>query len=85
MLNYLSGGIFVGNLPEDVTEKELRQLFQTYGTIEKTNFTKTSKSKQRFTFIYFQEKEATERVLAEKKPFVCQLQFYNLFPFYLNR
>lgn len=69
-LFFFSGGIFVGNLPEDVTEEELKSLFESYGTIEKTHFTKTSKTKQRFTFIYFKEKEATARVLAERNPFV---------------
>ena len=58
----------MGNLPEDVTEQELRMLFQAYGTIEKIHFTK---AKQRFSFIYFQNREAVATVLSKTQPFVC--------------
>ncbi|KAK0400203.1 hypothetical protein QR680_003401 [Steinernema hermaphroditum] len=55
--------VFVGGLPADFPEEELRAHFEAYGKVEDIEwpFDKQTKTKRNFAFIVFEEEEAADR------------------------
>jgi len=54
--------LFVGNLPFDVTETDLRALFKNYGDIEEVRLVNDRVGKSRgFGFVEMRDSEAAER------------------------
>jgi RNA recognition motif-containing protein len=63
--------LFIGSLPTDVTEKELRENFSRFGTIADLIIIKDKHSKKSrgFGFITFKEKRALKHIMKEKHHF----------------
>lgn len=61
--------VFVGGLPSDHPEEELRSHFEQYGKVEDIEwpFDKQSKARRNFAFIVFEEEEAADRASAVPK------------------
>ncbi|KAL3983221.1 RNA recognition motif family protein [Acanthocheilonema viteae] len=61
--------VFVGGLPADHPEEELRAHFEQYGKVEDIEwpFDKQTKARRNFAFIVFEEEEAAERASATPK------------------
>lgn len=61
--------VFVGGLPADHPEEELRSHFEQYGRVEDIEwpFDKQTKTRRNFAFIVFEEEEAADRASATPK------------------
>lgn len=61
--------VFVGGLPSDFNETELRQHFEQFGKVEDIEwpFDKQTKQRRNFAFIVFEEEEAADRASAQLK------------------
>lgn len=61
--------LFVGNLPHNVTEKELKEFFEEYGSVVelRINTKGTGKNVPNFGFVVFGSSEPVLRILNEKK------------------
>lgn len=61
--------VFVGGLPSDFSEAELRSHFEQYGKVEDIEwpFDKMTKARRNFAFIVFEEEEAADRASAQMK------------------
>ncbi|CAD5230766.1 unnamed protein product [Bursaphelenchus xylophilus] len=61
--------VFVGGLPADHPEDELRKHFEQYGKVEDIEwpFDKQTKNRRNFAFIVFEEEEAADRAAAVPK------------------
>ncbi len=58
--------VYIGNLPYQTTEAEIRQLFEPYGTLERVNIVKDPTGNARgFAFVDFVKKEDADRAIAE--------------------
>jgi RNA recognition motif-containing protein len=64
--------VFVGNLPQSVTEEELREAFARYGDVERVNVPRPregSEDRPRFAFVHFVERLAAARAVDDpQKP-----------------
>lgn len=54
--------VFIGGIPSDLTEEELRAHFQAYGTVEEIEWPsdKNTKAKRNFAFIIFEDEAAAD-------------------------
>lgn len=61
--------VFVGGLPSDYNEAELRTHFEQFGKVEDIEwpFDKTSKQRRNFAFIVFEEEDAADKASAQPK------------------
>jgi RNA recognition motif-containing protein len=61
--------VFVGGLPSDHPEEELRKYFEQFGKVDDVEwpYDKQTKTRRNFAFIVFEEEEATERAVAQPK------------------
>jgi RNA recognition motif-containing protein len=61
--------VFVGGLPADHPEEELRKYFEQFGKVDDVEwpFDKQTKARRNFAFIVFEEEEATDRAVANPK------------------
>lgn len=61
--------VFVGGLPADHPEDELRKYFEQFGKVDDVEwpFDKQTKARRNFAFIVFEEEEATDRAVANPK------------------
>ncbi|KAH7721926.1 Protein SQD-1 a [Aphelenchoides avenae] len=61
--------VFVGGLPSDFSEEELRAHFEEFGKVEDIEwpFDKQTKARRNFAFIVFEEEEAADRAAATPK------------------
>lgn len=61
--------VFVGGLPSDFSESELRVHFEVFGKVEDIEwpFDKITKTRRNFAFIVFEEEEAADRASAQVK------------------
>jgi RNA recognition motif-containing protein len=61
--------VFVGGLPADHPEEELRKHFEQYGKVEDIEwpFDKQSKARRNFAFIVFEEEDAADRAASISK------------------
>jgi RNA recognition motif-containing protein len=61
--------VFVGGLPADFPEEELRKHFEEFGKVEDIEwpYDKTTKAHRNFAFIVFEEEEAADRAAAVSK------------------
>jgi len=61
--------VFVGGLPSDHPEEELRKYFEQFGKVDDIEwpFDKQTKTRRNFAFVVFEEEEATERAVAQPK------------------
>ncbi|XP_063969213.1 ras GTPase-activating protein-binding protein 2-like [Lytechinus pictus] len=60
--------LFVGNLPQDITDKELRSFFSEYGRVVDTRINRNSGPKlPYFGFIVFDDAEPVENILKQKR------------------
>ncbi|KAI6189521.1 hypothetical protein M3Y97_00017600 [Aphelenchoides bicaudatus] len=61
--------VFVGGIPADHPEEELRKYFEQFGKVDDVEwpFDKQTKTRRNFAFIVFEEEEATERAVAQPK------------------
>ena len=61
--------VFVGGLPSDYNEADLRVHFEAYGKVEDIEwpFDKMTKARRNFAFIVFEEEEAADRASAQVK------------------
>ncbi|CAD5226555.1 unnamed protein product [Bursaphelenchus okinawaensis] len=61
--------VFVGGLPADHPEDDLRKHFEQYGKVEDIEwpFDKLTKNRRNFAFIVFEEEEAADRAAANSK------------------
>jgi RNA recognition motif-containing protein len=61
--------VFVGGLPAEFSEEELRQHFEEFGKVEDIEwpFDKQTKARRNFAFIVFEEEEAADRAAATPK------------------
>jgi Ras GTPase-activating protein-binding protein 1 len=66
--------IFVGNLPQTMSEKELKTYFEDYGKVAELRINKKggSPAVPGYGFVVFEEAKTVERVLAHKGPFLIQ-------------
>lgn len=64
--------VFVGGLPADHPEEELRKHFEQYGKVEDIEwpFDKQTKARRNFAFIVFEEEDATDRAAS-----ICKQTF----------
>lgn len=68
-LGYMNKKVFVGGLPGDFPEEELRKHFDQYGRVEDVEwpFDKTSKTRKNFAFVVFENEESADRAAAKPK------------------
>lgn len=61
--------VFVGGLPSDYAEADLRTHFEQYGKVEDIEwpFDKMTKARRNFAFIVFEEEESADRASAQMK------------------
>lgn len=61
--------VFVGGLPSDYSEPELRQHFEQFGKVEDIEwpFDKQTKARRNFAFIVFEEEEAADKASSQLK------------------
>lgn len=61
--------VFVGGLPADHPEEELRKYFEQFGKVDDVEwpFDKQTKARRNFAFIVFEEEEATDKAVANPK------------------
>lgn len=61
--------VFVGGLPSDYIEADLRSHFEQYGKVEDIEwpFDKMTKARRNFAFIVFEEEESADRASAQMK------------------
>jgi len=61
--------VFVGGLPSDHPEEELRKYFEQFGKVDDIEwpFDKTTKQRRNFAFIVFEDEEATDRAVQNPK------------------
>jgi RNA recognition motif-containing protein len=61
--------VFVGGIPADHPEEELRKYFEQFGKVDDVEwpFDKQTKTRRNFAFIVFEEEDATERAVAQPK------------------
>lgn len=61
--------VFVGGLPSDHSEEELRKYFEQFGKVDDVEwpFDKQTKARRNFAFIVFDDEEATDRAVANPK------------------
>lgn len=66
-------GIYLGDIPDDVTEADVRSYFSEYGEIDKVNIKIDKKTKYRlgYGFIYFRDSKPVEYILNSNKDVVC--------------
>ena len=55
--------VFVGNLPPETTDAELRELFSAIGNVEEARIVKRGRRFPRFGFVTFSSKEATSNAV----------------------
>ena len=62
--------IFIGKLPSELTEENLRDYFSTFGEIEEIQFVfnKQTRERKSFCFIQFKSSEAVEKITESKVP-----------------
>nr|CAD2174544.1 unnamed protein product [Meloidogyne enterolobii] len=68
-VGYMNKKVFVGGLPIDFSENELREHFQQYGRVEDVEWPldKVSKARKSFAFVVFESEEAAEKAAAHPK------------------
>jgi len=68
-VGYSNKKVFVGGLPSDFPEEELRHHFEQYGKVEDIEwpFDKQTKARRNFAFIVFEEEEAADRAASVSK------------------
>lgn len=61
--------VFVGGLPADHPEEDLRKYFEQFGKVDDVEwpYDKQTKQRRNFAFIVFEEEEATDRAVANPK------------------
>jgi RNA recognition motif-containing protein len=67
--NLANKKVFVGGLPSDFPEEDLRKHFEQYGKVEEIEwpFDKQTKSRRNFAFVVFEEEEAADRASSTAK------------------
>lgn len=83
-LGYMNKKVFVGGLPGDFPEEELRKHFDQFGHVEDVEwpFDKTNKTRKNFAFVVFENEESADRAAAKPKqhfanrelPFQCDVK-----------
>lgn len=68
-VGYMNKKVFVGGLPVDFPENELREHFKQYGRVEDVEWPldKVSKTRKSFAFVVFETEEAAEKAAAQPK------------------
>ncbi|KAL3095634.1 hypothetical protein niasHT_024460 [Heterodera trifolii] len=68
-VGYMNKKVFVGGLPGDFPEEELRKHFNQYGKVEEIEwpFDKLSKTRKNFAFVVFEDEESADRAAALPK------------------
>ncbi|KAK2956379.1 hypothetical protein BLNAU_8601 [Blattamonas nauphoetae] len=63
-------GVFVGDLPQDVTNDQIKEFFEDFGPVSRVYFKMDRKKKcrLRYGFIYFEHKETVAKVLDHPHP-----------------
>lgn len=66
-------GIYLGDIPDDVTEADVCSVFSGYGEIDKVCIKKDKKTKCRlgYGFIYFKDSRPVEYILNSNITIVC--------------
>jgi len=67
--NLANKKVFVGGLPSDFPEEDLRKHFEQYGKVEEIEwpFDKQTKSRRNFAFVVFEEEESADRASSTSK------------------
>uniref|UniRef100_A0A914GYZ4 RRM domain-containing protein n=1 Tax=Globodera rostochiensis TaxID=31243 RepID=A0A914GYZ4_GLORO len=68
-VGYMNKKVFVGGLPGDFPEEELRKHFTQYGKVEEIEwpFDKQSRTRKNFAFVVFDDEESADRAAALPK------------------
>ncbi|KAI3414136.1 hypothetical protein GPALN_011597 [Globodera pallida] len=68
-IGYMNKKVFVGGLPGDFPEEELRKHFTQYGKVEEIEwpFDKQSRTRKNFAFVVFDDEESADRAAALPK------------------
>lgn len=68
-IGYMNKKVFVGGLPGDFPEEELRKHFEQFGRVEDVEwpFDKASKTRKNFAFVVFQSEDSADRAAATTK------------------
>ena len=71
----MTGGLFLGDIPQNVTEQAIIDVFKTYGEIDRVIIKVDKRTQYRlgYGFVYFKNPDPVKTILDSKNFIVCYI------------